>query len=187
MHSVGMARRWVAILAVSGLVGVSCTRGAGRVGLREGEGFGLVQVQCAMEGFNLILGSERGTVRLDDKENPARIPPGRYSLLAFEGTVKEAGGPKWRLASKAGPVGQIIDVAQGETVKLVCGPPLKASVTIRGQSGNLIDLGLSMVGAGGLDYSASGITTRARAVPAPGVEIRDSEGTMLTQGTFRYG
>jgi hypothetical protein len=79
-----------------------------------------------------------------------------------------------------------IEVRQGKTVALPCGPPYKPVVTVDYMRGDEeAQLGLAIVGSGG--ERCSNLSVKGDRPDAPEFTITTPDGKEVAQGKFRYG
>lgn len=148
--------------------------------------YGFIEVQCKADDYAVLVDGRSGRIELTNRDNPVRVPPGKYTVLASKAESRDAEGAQWRLISQGAAIGSTVRVKAGTTVRVQCGPPLTAKLAARKGAG-AVTFGFALRDAAGLAYTAKDITKNGRNISAPGVVVRDESGAVVAQGVFKYG
>lgn len=139
----------------------------------------------------LVLQSDNGVFNLAITDGKAKLPVGRYVAWRVTLTRKQ-GKDEWTLQGNVGD-SKLKDfkIAEGQTVTLKIGSPLKMVLERRtGKSGlfgaKTVNIGLSCVDEAGLSYRP-GAYKNGKNQPAPSIKIVDENKKVVASGQFEYG
>ena len=151
----------------------------------EGE-MGKIVLTYKGESALLVHNAAGGKLlRLSTRDGTLLAPVGSYTLVAHEARATDEKGVEWTAtAYLMGRRSPTVTVAVGTPVQLEVGPPLKASVHVRGGDlGNLL-LDLRLLGRGGDQYVISG---KRGSRETQRFKIIGPSGDVVAQGKFEYG
>lgn len=140
----------------------------------------------AGEGVTALrAGGENGQFLLDTQDGIAiSLPAGRYRLIHWQSERKDSSGKTWRLAARAPESGIDFEIAAGKELRLDIGEPIISSFSAARTREGCIFSDPKLTGRGGerVELSCSG-----GRVPAPGLLIRNADGSFNRRISFSYG
>lgn len=133
-----------------------------------------------------LRGNMFRAAKVGPSTEPKEVRTGRYRPI-YANYFKEANGNKWQLYGSWQNQPEI-QVIKDQTVALKFGPPFTVKTDIKKRMGNIVSVGLTLVGQASERYNLSlcknGKWIRPR---SPKVKIVDEAGNVLAHGQFEYG
>ena len=147
---------------------------------------------AALEVWSSPSGKRLGLSTTDGR---FQVPVGEYTPYSFTAKRTDADGMPWSahtfLTTARPTPGRPtpgrpaqVSVQADRAVPLELGPPLTASIVVRRQRANRVNLDLKIVDSQGRRYT---ITRAGRQHMPPGFEVLSPSGEVVWQGCFEYG
>jgi hypothetical protein len=124
------------------------------------------------------------------------VRPEDRTLLNLDSTLNEEvwfdlemranRGEKWRVGGEGKWSPRMVEIKPDGRTALPFGGPMTAAVQSR-RTGDLIEFSLDIRGKRGATYSAGSLTLNGSRLPAPGLEVRDGQGSVVHSGKFEFG
>lgn len=137
-------------------------------------------------GASVEFVSKDGSLKVQGKKTS--VPAGTYKFVSCAFDAKDKDGATWRILGRGFlEQAKTLEVTPGRKTKVVLGPPLTATLSLK--QGEAYAFNLAIEGAGGEKYSAGNFQVLGKGgqAPPPKMRIVDKTGKQVASGSFEYG